>query len=104
VDLTTPPYTVWAFVAVVVAVLVAVFVAHGLDGWLLGGGLLLLVASFGLVRGFWLAWLFLTAVAVADLVSIPFRWPAWWPLVVNATLFALLVAPPTRRYARRQAT
>jgi membrane protein implicated in regulation of membrane protease activity len=86
-----------------VGVLVAVLVAHGLDGWLVGGGLLLLAASFALTRGFWLAWVCLTVVAVGDLVSIPFRWPAWWPLVVNAALLALLLAPPTRRYARRRA-
>jgi hypothetical protein len=88
---------------VIVALLVVVLLAHGLDGWLVGGGLLLLAASLGLLRGFWPAWVFLTAVAVGDLVSIPFRWPAWWPLVVNAALLALLLAPPTRRYARRRA-
>jgi membrane protein implicated in regulation of membrane protease activity len=97
-----PPYTIVAFVAIVAAVLVAVVVAHGVDGWLLGGGLVLLVASLGLMRGIWLAWLFLTVVAAGDLVVALSRWPWWWPAAVNAALLALLLAPPTRRYAHRR--
>jgi hypothetical protein len=99
---TRPPYTIVAFVAIVAAVLVAVVVAHGVDGWLLGGGLLLVAASLGLMRGIWLAWLFLTVVAAGDLLVALSRWPWWWPAAVNVALLALLLAPPTRRYARRR--
>lgn len=96
-----PPYTVVAFVAVIAAVLVALLIADASDRYLLSGGLLLVVASFGLLRGAWLAWLFLTAVAAGDLVYALFTWPAWGTVLVNATLLALLLAGPTRRYARR---
>ena len=94
-----PPYTVIAFAAVVTTVLVALLVAQRIDGYLLGGGFLLLLASYGLVRGIWFAWLFLTALTVADLVDAALVWPAWWTVLVNATLLVLLLAPPTRRYA-----
>lgn len=96
-----PPYTVVACVAVVATVLVALLVAHGVDRTLLAGGLVLVVASFGLLQGVWFAWLFLTAVAAGDVVVALIRWPAWWPLLVNATMLALLLSGPTRRYARR---
>ena len=91
----------WAFVAVVVAALAELVVAGRIDGWLVGGGLLLLVASFGLWRGVWFAWLFLMVVAVGDLVGALFMWPAWGTLIVNGAMLALLLAPPTRRHVRR---
>lgn len=96
-----PPVTVIAFVAVVVAVLVDLLLFGRIDGWLFGGGLLLLLGSYGLVRGIWFAWLFLTVVAAGDLVIAAIRWPAWEAALVNGTLLALLVFPSTRRYVRR---
>lgn len=68
---------------------------------MLTGGLALVLASFGLLRGVWLAWLFLTFVATGDLVAALFMWPAWWTVLVNGIMLALLLSPPTRRYARR---
>jgi hypothetical protein len=96
-----PPYTIVGCVVVVATVLVALLVADGIDRTLLTGGLLLVVASFGLLQGIWFAWLFLTIVAAGDLVIALTRGPAWWPLLVNATMLALLLSGPTRRYARR---
>jgi hypothetical protein len=96
-----PPYTVVAFVAVVATVLVALLIADASDRNLLIGGPLLVVASFGLLRGVWFTWLFLTALAAADLGYALFTWPAWWTVLVNGTMLALLLSRPTRRYARR---
>jgi hypothetical protein len=96
-----PPLTVIAFVAVVVSVLVDLLLFGRIDGWLLAGGSLLLLASYGLVRGIWFAWVFLTAVAVGDLVIAVLRWPALAMFLVNGTMLVLLVAPSTRRYVRR---
>jgi hypothetical protein len=93
-----PPLTVALFVAVVVAVLLYVLVASGVDGWLVGGGALLLLASYGLVRGVWIAWLFLVVIAVGDSIAAAFAGPAWLPLAVNLTLLGLLVAPSTLRH------
>jgi hypothetical protein len=95
-----PPLTVIAFVAVVVTVLIYLLLFGRIDGWLFGGGLLLLLASYGLVRGLWFAWLFLTVVAVGDLVIAAIRWPALGAAFVNRTMLLLLVAPSTRRYVR----
>ena len=89
-----------AVVAVIVGVLLAILFVGRPDSYLVGGGLLLLVASFGLVRRLWFAWLFLTVVAVGDLVNAALTWPAWGALVVNGTLLILLVAPSTRRHVR----
>jgi hypothetical protein len=93
-----PPYTVVGFVGVVATVLVVLLIADASDPYLLTGGLVLVVASFGLLRGIWLAWLFLTAVAAGDLVYTLFTWGT---VLINGTLLALLLASPTRRYTRR---
>jgi hypothetical protein len=96
-----PPVTVIAFFAVVVTVLVYLLLFGRVDGWLFGGGLLLLLASFGLMRGIWFAWLLLTVVAAGDLVMAAIRWPAWEAALVNGTLLALLVFPSTLRHVWR---
>lgn len=97
----TSPHTVWLLVAVVVTALAALAVAHEIDAWLVGGGLLLLLASYGLVRGIWLAWLLLTVIATGDVVAALLMWPAPWTLLVNGIMLALLLAGPTRRHAVR---
>ena len=71
---------------------------------LIGGGLLLLIATFGLVRGVWLSWLFLTLIAAGDVIIGVYKWPDWpatWIIAINGVMLALLLARPTRRYARR---
>jgi hypothetical protein len=96
-----PPYTVVAYLAVVATVLLALLINDPADPGLFVGGPLLILASVGLLEGFWLAWLFLTLVSVGSLVGVPFMWPAWWTVVINGLLLALLLARHTRRYARR---
>jgi hypothetical protein len=51
----------------------------------------------------WLAWLFLTVVAVGDVMLALLQWPAWWIeiVLINGTMLALLLSRPTRRHARR---
>jgi hypothetical protein len=93
-----PPLAVALFVAVVVAALLVILVVHGVDGWLIGGGGLLLLASYGLLRGVWIAWVFLTVVAAGDLAVTAMAGPAWLPLALNLALLALLLAPSTRRH------
>lgn len=97
------PYSVLIYVAVVATILVVSLVREGAHGRLLGGGLVLVLASLGLYRGVWLAWLFLCVVAVGDMVHIVRHWPPWWIVGVflNATMLALLVSRPTREHARR---
>jgi hypothetical protein len=95
------PYTVWLLVAVVVTALAALLVVGNLDAWLVGGGLVLLAASFGLIAGMWPAWLFLTVVAAGDMVAALFVWPAWWTVLTNGIMLALLLARPTRHHAVR---
>jgi hypothetical protein len=95
------PLTVVAFAVLVAAVLGAVLALRGLEGELVVGGPVLVLATFGLVIGVWWAWLFLTIAALGDLVLVASHWPAGWALAVNVTMLALLLAPPTRRFARR---
>jgi hypothetical protein len=96
-----PPYTVVAYLAVVAAVLLALLINDPADRGLFVGGPLLILASLGLLEGFWLAWLFLALVSVGSLVGAPFMWPAGWTVVINGLLLALLLTRPTRSYARR---
>lgn len=100
---TRPPYTVLALVVVVATILVASLVHEGAHERLVSGGPVLVLASLGLVRGVWLAWLFLTVVAAGDMALALLHWPAWWieVVLINGTMLALLLSLPTRRYARR---
>ena len=42
-----------------------------------------------------------TALAAGDLVYAALTWPAWWTAAISGIMLALLLARPTRRYARR---
>jgi hypothetical protein len=49
-------------------------------------------------------WLFLAAVAAGDVIIGVYKWPEWpatWIIVINGMMLALLLARPSRRYARR---
>ena len=99
-----PPYTVVAYAAFVAIIFVVSLVREGPHERLVAGGLLLLIVTFGLVGGVWLSWLFLTALAVGDMIIGVFKWPGWpatWIIVINGIMLALLLTRPTRRYARR---
>jgi hypothetical protein len=97
---TRPPYTIIAFAAFVGAVLVELLVRDAGDRELLTYGPVLALASFALVLGIWFAWLFLTTVAAGDLVYAAFTWPGWETVAINGIMLVLLLARPTRRYAR----
>jgi hypothetical protein len=100
---TRPPYTVVAYAAFAVLIVVVSLVREGPHQRFVYGALVLLVASFGLVLGVWLSWLFLTAVAAVGVIGGLFRpeWPWTSIIVVNGVMLALLLARPSRRYARR---
>ena len=97
----TPPYTVWIYVGVVATILVVEFVIGGIDRSAVNGVLTLLVATFGLVAGVWFAWLFLTFVAAAHLIVVPWMQPLSWDLLLNGIMLALLLLRPTRHHAVR---
>jgi hypothetical protein len=99
-----PPYPVTVFAVLAAAVVLAALVHEGPRGRWVGAGLLLLIATFGLVQGVWAAWLFLVVVAVADIVVGVLEWPDWPAaqiIALNGFMLALLLAPSTRRYVRR---
>jgi hypothetical protein len=101
---TRPPYTVVAYAAFVAITLLVALVREGAQGRWVGGGLLLLIATLGLVWGVWLSWLFLTALAAGDVIIGLVKWPEWpwsWILVINGFMLVLLLAGPTRRYTSR---
>lgn len=89
-----------AFAVVVAAALLWLLVVGGIYVSLLAGGAVLVLATFGLARGVRVAWIFLTIVAVADLVYAVATWPAWGALLVNGALLVLLLAAATRRHVR----
>ena len=100
-----PPYTVVAFAAFAGTNVLIALVHEGPDQRLVGGALVLTLATYGLVRGWWLAWAFLTAVAVGNVVIGILEWPAWpgatWIVLVNGIMLALLLNWPTWRHMRR---
>jgi hypothetical protein len=100
-----PPSTVVAYGVVVAGILAVALAIEGPNPDLLGGGSVLALATLGRWRALWVAWLFLVFVGAGSLVFLLVRWPSWWlagaALVVHGTMLALLLARPTRLYARR---
>ena len=96
------PYTIWLYVAIVVAVIVSQLMLGGIDSRGAGGVVTLVVATVGLVLARWYAWAFLTLIAAADLlIYAPAHWPAWWNVLINGPMLILLLLRPTRRYLVR---
>src|SRR5918994_6877644 len=100
-----PPYTVVAFAAFAGTNVLIALVQEGPNQRLVGGALVLTVATYGLVRGWWLAWAFLTAVSAGNAVVGALEWPAWpgatWIVLVNGIMLALLLNWPTWRHMQR---
>lgn len=101
-----PPYTVIAYVTLVATILVVSLVREGAHQDLLFGGSVWGLATLGLWRSSWVAWLFLVIViSVGPLVFMLIRWPSSLyvasAVTLHATLLAMLLSRPTRRYTRR---
>ena len=62
-----------------------------------GGEVVLIIATTGLLARVWLAWLFLVFVAAGDIVVALGNGPDWWAVVLNGVMLALLLVPSTRR-------
>ena len=89
----------------VAAALIAVALVREVDGRLLGGVIVLAIATVGLLAGLWFAWLFLLLQAAGNVLVALTDGRAARALAVtvasNATIATLLLLLPTRRYARR---
>jgi len=101
-----PPYTVIAYAAIVATIVVVSLVREGAHHGLVFGGSVWALATFGLWRSRWIAWLFLVVVISAgDLAVMLIRWPSSLYLasaiLLHGTLLALLLSRPTRLYTRR---
>jgi hypothetical protein len=103
--LSRPPHTVVAFAAFAGTNVLIALVHEGPNQRLVAGALVLILATYGLIRGVWLAWAFLTAVAAGNVVIGVLEWPAWpgasFIVLVNGIMLALLLNWPTWRHARR---
>jgi hypothetical protein len=99
-----PPLTVIAYVALNVAAAVAILVYWGPDTRSLSGAVVLAIALLGLLRGLFVAWVFMLAAEayfyIAVLTNRPVWW--WWVVPVKLVLLGLLLSPPTWRYIRRR--
>jgi hypothetical protein len=99
-----PPLTVIAYVALNVAAAVALLVYWGPDTRSLSGAVVLAIALLGLLRGLFVAWVFMLAAEasfyVAVLTNRPVWW--WWVVPVKLVLLGLLLSPPTWRHIRRR--
>ena len=101
-----PPYTVIAYATLVATILVVSLVWEDDRQGLVFGGSVWGLATLGLWRSSWVAWLFLVIVpSASNLVFMLIRWPSSLyvasAVILHGTLLALLLARPTRRYTRR---
>jgi len=101
-----PPSTVIAYATLVATIVVVSLVREGAHQGLVFGGAVWALATLGLWRASWIAWLFLViVVSVGDLAFMLIRWPSSLyvatALLLHGTLLALLLSRPTRRYTRR---
>jgi hypothetical protein len=96
-----PPFTVVAYMGVFVLVVCAALIDAGAElAWfvvavLLGAGL---AAMYYRSR---IAWILLTALQGGQLVAALAAGTRWWVVAILIAQLALLLAPPTRRYFRR---
>jgi hypothetical protein len=100
-----PPYTLVAFASFAASNVLIAVVWEGLSQRLVGGALVLVLATYGLLRGVWLSWAFLTAVAAGNAIVAFFQWPAWpqatYIALINGVMLALLLNRPSWRHVRR---
>ena len=96
-----PPFTVVAYIALVLAVLLAALIDSGADARVLLGG----VVVGALLAGLWfrirLVWLFVTSFRAGSLLWVLLGGKAWWIAAILIVELALLLSPPTRSYFRR---
>jgi hypothetical protein len=71
------------------------------DARSVGGEVVLIIATTGLLARLWLAWLLLVFVAAGDIVVEFGNGPDWSAVILNGVMLALLLLPSTRRYAKR---
>ena len=96
-----PPVTVVAYVGFLAVVLLSSLIADGADPRLILGGLALAAGAAGLYLGSRVAWIIVTTVHAVNLLLAVTSEGAWWIVAVAIVPLALLLAPPTRRYVRR---
>ena len=101
-----PPSTVIAYATLVATILVVSLVREGAHEGLVFGGSVWGLATLGLWRSSWVAWLLLVIViSASNLLYVLLRWPSSLhvatAVILHGTLLALLLARPTRRYTRR---
>jgi hypothetical protein len=92
-----PPWTLVAYVAAVVVLIVTTLPPDEHPGAVLGA-FVLLGASVGLLLRLWLAWAFLIVVEIGNLIIVIVQWPSSWAVALKAVMVMLLLAGPTRRY------
>jgi hypothetical protein len=99
-----PPLTVIAYVALNVAAAVALLVYWGPDTRSLSGAVVLAIALLGLLRGLFVAWVFMLAAEASFYIAVVTNRPVWWWWVVpvKLVLLGLLLSPASWRYVRRR--
>jgi|1185.fasta_scaffold00573_2 hypothetical protein len=95
------PHTVVLYGAVVLFTMIVEVGINGLTQGMLLGGIVQVFATAFLVMGLRMAWLFLFVFSALDIIVALTADLGWWTLALYALMLALLLAPPTWRYAQR---
>jgi hypothetical protein len=96
-----PPFTVVAYVALFVAILLVAVANDASEVSVVAAGVLWGAGLVGLYFGVRIAWIVLTVLQVGNLGAALLDGAPWWAVAILVAQLALLLSPPTRRYFRR---
>jgi hypothetical protein len=96
-----PPWTVLAYVAVYLVIVVVALTDGATPAGLFPFGILVGACIVGLYLRVRVAWILVTALQVVTLLGVLLGGAPWWIVVVVVAQLVLLLSGPTRRYFRR---
>jgi hypothetical protein len=98
-----PPWTVLAYVAVYLVIVVVALADGATAVGLFPFGILVGACLVGLYLPVRVAWILVTALQVVTLLGVLLGGTPWWIVAVVVSQLVLLLSAPTRRYFRRDA-
>lgn len=98
-----PPVTIVAYCILVLAILVGALIVYGPDPPVLFAVVILGGGVAGLYYRIRVVWILVVVFEIANVFAVLAHGVSWWSAAFGVARLALLLAPPSRRYFRREA-